>query len=283
MPPRNIAVTDHRVRLAGLPPELTGLRVVQMTDFHVGRWFLAESVQVAVALANDLAPDLLVLTGDFVGYRSMRHFDALRRELSRLRASLGVLACLGNHDHWEAADQIRGGLEDLGIQVLVGRSARVAPGLWTAGIDDLMVAEQSLAQATAGIVDGEAVILLSHNPVVIGQVADRPWLVLAGHTHGGQLALPGLGPRRTSTLPLLRWFVRAYESTGVLLHRGRLQAVSGYRYPAGWYAEGRARLYVNRGLGAAHILPLRLNCPPEIARFIVEPGGHVTEACSPGV
>jgi predicted MPP superfamily phosphohydrolase len=265
------------VRLAGLPEALAGLRLAQLTDLHIGRWFGARRVREVVSLTNSRDADLLVLTGDFVGFRAMRSFEAALPELAALKARLGVFACLGNHDHWEGVRQVRAALERIGIRVLVDESQSVAPGLHLSAIDDLMMAEPDLEAVTGAVPGDEAGVLLSHNPIVLPQVAGRPWLVLAGHTHGGQLALPGPGPRRTTTLPLLRSVVRAYESVGVLMHRGRLSAVTSHVYPAGWYVEGRACAYVCRGVGPADMCPLRLNCPAEIACFTLHPGGQVTE------
>jgi len=272
-----IDVTHHDVHLARLPQALAGLRVVQVSDLHIGRWLGAEGLREIAALTEDLAPDVLVLTGDFVAFRALRRFEAALPELARLQARLGVYACMGNHDHWEGVGRVRDGLRGIGVNVLVGTGVSVAAGLWLAAVDDAMMTAADVATAVRGAPDGEAVVVLSHNPIVLPQAADHPCLVLAGHTHGGQLALPRLGPERTASLPALRLLVRAYESMGVVWRRGWLGAVSTHRYPAGWFAEGRARMYVNRGVGVNDAFPVRLNCPPEVSCFSLHPGGEETE------
>jgi predicted MPP superfamily phosphohydrolase len=234
---------------------------------HVGFFARARLVRSAVSLANACEPDITVLTGDFLSYRCMHYFRDAAPELEALHAPLGVFACLGNHDHWEDADEVRAILEDVGVRVLVDESARLADGLWLAGVDDLMIREPDLERTAAGIPDGAAVVLLSHSPMILPYVADRPWLVLAGHTHGGQVALPFIGPRGTARVPGVKWLMHAWERSGVRRHGGRVEAVSGHRYPEGWYQEGRATMYVNRGIGINQMWPIRLNCPAEIACF----------------
>lgn len=277
-----IDVTHHDVRLARLPEALAGLRIVQVSDLHIGHWLGTNGLPEIASLTASLAPDLLVLTGDFVAFRAMRRFEAALPELAALRARLGVFACLGNHDHWEGVERVREGLGGIGVNVLIGDGAPVASGLWLAGVDDAMMTPADVAATVRGAPDGEAVVVLSHNPVVLPHAAHHPCLVLAGHTHGGQLALPRLGPERTARLPVIRLLVRAYESLGVVCRRGWLGAVSTHLYPAGWFAHGRARMYVSRGLGLNDAFPLRLNCPPEIACFALHPGGEETEGTQRG-
>jgi hypothetical protein len=255
------------VPLAGLPAELDGLRVVQISDLHLGPLFRAGSARRIVTLANACHPDVVVLTGDFVNYRAIKYLPAGVRELTGLQAPLGVFACLGNHDHWEDAEAVRKALEAVGVRVLVNESTPVAQGLSIAAVDDLMSGRPDLERAMAGLTDDGAVVLLSHNPTILPKVADRAWLVLSGHTHGGQIALPFLGPRGTARLPGVGSFEYYYEWIGVRARHGRTDAISTYRYPEGWYREGRARMYVSRGVGFSQGMPIRLNCPPEIACF----------------
>lgn len=272
---RRIQVTEHAVPLPGLPAALEGLRVVQVSDLHFGRQAGADFARRVVALANGCRPDMVVLTGDFVSYHALEALAAAALELAGVRAQLGVFACLGNHDHWEdhhapGAPRIRAALEDAGVRVLVNAALPLAEGLWLAAVDDLMAGAPDLEAAAREVPAGAPAVLLSHNPTVLPQVAGRPWLVLAGHTHGGQVALPFLGPRGTAALLGMRSFMRWYEGLGLRVHWGRREAVAAYRYPAGWYAEGRARMYVNRGAG--HVWPIRLNCPPEVACFVLTAG-----------
>jgi len=268
-----VQLTEHSVPLPGLSPGLDGLRVLQLSDLHVGRLFRSRPVRLAVSLINACRPDLIVLTGDFVSHGGLRHLKRAAPELSALRAPLGVFACLGNHEYWEGVDEVRAILDDAGVPTLVNDSAHLADHLWVAGVDDLMSGEPDLERTMADVPDGSAVVLLSHNPMILPQVADRPWLILAGHTHGGQVALPFLGPRATARVPGLKWLMHVWEWSGVRRHGGRVEAIAGARYPAGWYQEGRARMYVNRGFGFNQTWPIRLNCPAEIACFTLRTAG----------
>jgi len=262
-----VEVTRHAVPLAGLLPDLSGLRLVQVSDLHLGPFFGPASGRRIVALIQACQPDLVVLTGDFAHRRWGRSLREVAVEFQALPARFGVWACLGNHDYWEGVREIRATLEGVGVPVLVNEKVCLAEGLWLAAVDDLMAGQPDLDRTTDGLPEEAGVVLLSHNPTLLPQVADRPWLVLSGHTHGGQMAIPCLGPRGTARLPGIRSFMYAYEWLGVRVHHGRLETISTYRYPAGWYQAGRARMYVNRGVGLSLNWPLRLFCPPEIACF----------------
>lgn len=269
VPVRRIQLTHHEAGLARLAPELDGFRLVQLSDLHSSLVVGAGQVRRAVRIANGCNPDLVVITGDFVSFRSMQHLAAGAEELRGLRSHYGVFACLGNHEHWEGVEPVLEALEGVGIRVLVNESTPIAGNLWLAGIDDLVAGKPDLPGTTAGIPDDAAVALMSHSPMVLPEVANRPWLVLAGHTHGGQVSVPFLGPRRTIGLPGVKAFARFYEAVGVAARRGRLEAVSTYRYPAGWYHEGQASMYVNRGVGVNPACPVRVNCPAEVALFVL--------------
>jgi predicted MPP superfamily phosphohydrolase len=264
---RRIEVTRQEVPLAGLPRALDGVRVVQLSDLHVCAMLQHRTIRRVVALANAENPDLVLITGDFVSYRSSGYLPAAARELRALRARLGVFGCLGNHEHWEGVARVRPMVEAGGVTVLVNESREVADGLRIAAVDDLMSGQPDLPAATAKLPKDAAVLLLSHNPAILPQIAEHPWLVLAGHTHGSQVALPFLGPRGTARLPGVPRLMYAWEWLGVRARHGRVDAVVSYRYPAGWYGQGHARLYVNRGTGFNQGWPVRLNCRPEIACF----------------
>ncbi|MBI3920664.1 MAG: metallophosphoesterase [Armatimonadetes bacterium] len=264
-------MSRHGVTLPGLPPDLDGFRVVQLSDFHIGLFLRAKAVRRAVSLTNACEPDVVVLTGDFVNYRSLRFLPAGARELPALQSRLGVYACLGNHDHWEGVEKVRVALQEVGVRVLVNESLQITEGVCVAAVDDMMSGEPDLQATVHGIPKDAAVILLSHNPTILPQVTERPWLVLSGHTHGGQMALPFLGPRGMTRVRGIRWIMQKYESLGLRTHGGRPEAVCGHRYPAGWFQEGEARMYVNRGIGSNQVWPFRYNCPAEIACFTLAP------------
>lgn len=264
---RRVEVSHHNATISNLPIEMNGIRVVQISDIHVSPLFRAGSMRRIVRMTNDCHPDLIVLTGDFVNYGSIKYLPKTVQKLRALKAPLGVFACLGNHDYWEGADEVRAVLEDNGVKVLMNENVKLGDRLYLAGLDDLMSGSPDLKQTLEGIPDNSAAILLSHNPTVLPRVRDHDLLVLSGHSHGGQIALPFLGPRRTIELPGLNAFTRYYESFGVKARHGRMDAVSTYRYPEGWYNDERAKMFVSRGIGFNLAIPIRLNCAPEIACF----------------
>ena len=218
-----------------------GLRVVQLGDLHLGPLVPPEHVRAAVDLALALRPDLIALTGDFVTSASRGELSALAAELSRLQAPLGVLGCLGNHDHWVDAAAVAGAVERAGVRLLKNASVIVERGgarLFIAGVDDVNVRKDDLGRALSGIPSDGPVLLLAHEPDFADEAAgdSRVRAQLSGHSHGGQVKLPGV-PRVLP--PLAR------------------------KYPEGLYKVGGLCLYTTRGVGV--IGPgIRLNCPPEV-------------------
>jgi predicted MPP superfamily phosphohydrolase len=272
IPPRRVSVTNHTVQISNLPESMDGLRVVQISDLHVSPLFKKGSVRKIVKMTNALNPDLVLLTGDFVNYHSMKYLPDGAKELRKLKSRFGIYACLGNHDYWEGADDVRRILDRNGVTVLMNEHIKVGDGLYLAAIDDLMSGKPDLKKALNGLPDQSPVILMSHNPTILPQVANYDLLVVSGHTHGGQIALPFLGPRKTFGLPGINDFTKLYESAGVKARHGRMDTVSTYLYPEGWYNKGKAKMYVCRGVGFGLTIPIRLNCPPEIACFRISSG-----------
>jgi predicted MPP superfamily phosphohydrolase len=246
--PRRLSVEQVALPLAGLPAPLAGLRVVQLSDIHLGPLVPPESLKAAVDVALDLRPDLIALTGDFVTRTDGGEFLTLAAELSRLRAPLGVFAVLGNHDVWTGAERVTRVLESAGVRLLRNASAAVERNgarLVIAGVDDVTEERDDLARALAGMPDDEAVLLLAHEPDFADEAARDPRVraQLSGHSHGGQVKLPGL-PR---VLPPLA-----------------------EKYPEGLYRVGGLHLYTTRGIGV--IGPgVRFNCPPEVTLLELAP------------
>lgn len=233
-----IVVTRHTVPLRGLPPGVQRVRVVQLSDLHRG-WLVAEGmIERAAQIAAEQHPDLVALTGDFVS-RNAENIVSCARALSELRARYGVWCVRGNHDYWTRdIDRVMGGLRDVGFQELVNEHVAVGVGrLRIVGLDDPTGGKSDPAQAFRGVDPGDPVIVLSHQPQAVAWVQRRPVVVLAGHTHGGQVYFPG----REWTMP-------------------------GGGYVAGWYRRGQARLYVNRGIGVVG-LPIRVMAAPEVSVF----------------
>jgi predicted MPP superfamily phosphohydrolase len=253
--PHQIEITHQTIAVEKLPAEFRGLRIVQLSDVHHSPFLDEERINEAVRMANDLRPDMVALTGDYISH-SRDYIAPCARALGRLRAAHGVFAVLGNHDHWTDGAMMRDALVDQGIRVLCNESTRIERGsshIRLAGIDDMMVKRDNLRQALEQTSWDETRILLSHNPAIIREAARAGIdLVLSGHTHGGQINWRLLTGRKDRKIA--RWLRRPSRR----LMRGHAQL-------------GSTQLYVNRGLGTV-IVPLRYGCPPEITLLeIVRP------------
>ncbi len=245
-----LAVERVTVPIAGLHPALEGFRLVQMSDLHLYPHTQPSLIRRAVALANRLAPDLVVLTGDYVFATAQAAFE-LGAILSELRARHGLLAVMGNHDWWTDVETVRAEFARWSLPVLdnAGELIAVDEGrLYVAGVDDLWSGEPDLEAALADRPAGVPVILLAHEPDFADEHADdgRIAVQLSGHTHGGQVRMPGQRPL-------------------VLPPYGR-------KYAAGLYRVGAMWLYVNRGIGVV-TPPVRLNCRPEVTLITLTAGG----------
>jgi uncharacterized protein len=245
--PFSLEATAHEVSLPNLPAALDGLKVVQLTDPHRGDLTPDAVIRAAVRQAAAWEPDLVVLTGDYVRWDAA---DALplARLLSPLRPRLGMLAILGNHDYENPERLVRTLTETAGIRLLRNASVELAPGLFVSGIEDTWRGVPDPGTALQGVPGDAALLFLTHNPVGVRFVQNRACLALAGHTHGGQICVPGLSPH----------FPPGME---------------GFDRIAGWGTYGGARLYISRGIGCT-AYPVRLNCPPEVSLFTLRPVGH---------
>ena len=235
-------ITEMDIRMRRLSAAHDGLRIVHLTDIHHSIYTPLEDVERAVDLTNQLHPDLVALTGDYVTF-SPAYIRPVAEVLGRLRARLGVFAVLGNHDFQVDADEMTRALEDQQIHVLRNSHYALHAGharLWLLGIDDLWWGADDLEAGVRHIPSHDPKILLCHNPMGIRMaVKHKIDLVLSGHTHGGQVRLPLLGA----------WYGRS-----------RL----GKRFVQGWNRLDGTQIYVSRGIGKV-VLPLRVGCPPEIA------------------
>ena len=242
--------THVRVALPGLSEDLRGLRIVQISDLHIGNGLEGARLDRVVERVNAHEPDVVALTGDLFDFDPRFVEDGARR-LNALRARHGVFAVLGNHDGYTGLELVADALARLApsVTVLRGHLVRLPTGspLYVAGIDDpgtrftardLHIPElEELAALRPA--DGHS-ILLVHRPEAFVQAAKLGFpLVLAGHTHGGQLALPTRGGRHNLASLVTR-------------------------YTRGLFAEHGSFLYVNRGIGVAGPA-IRLNCAREIA------------------
>jgi uncharacterized protein len=235
-------ITETEIWLRRLPAAFNGLRIVHLTDIHHSLFTPLETVNRAVHLANQMRPDLVALTGDYVTL-SPSYIWPVARALGKLRSRLGTYAVLGNHDFQVDPEEMTEALRAQHIRVLRNsHHALRARGsaVWILGVDDLWWAADDFHAALESVPARDLKILLCHNPLGIFTAASHSIdFVLSGHTHGGQVRLPLLGSLR-----------------------GRSKL--GERFVEGWNRVDGTQIYVNRGIGKV-LVPVRLGCPPEIA------------------
>ena len=257
--PRNgkdwVEVTQFQIVLPRLGAAFDGYRLIQISDFHFGTWLGSPQLEHAIDLVNQQQPDLVAITGDFVSYHPERYYDDLLHALSRIQSKDGVVAILGNHDHWSDPLLIRQLLEQAGILDLSNSLYTLIRGndsLHLCGVDDYMTANDHLGKVLSQLPDQGAAILLAHEPdfADVSASTGRFDLQISGHSHGGQVVLPWLGS------PFLPGYAR--------------------KYPSGFYQVNGMSLYTNRGLGTAEF-QVRLNCRPEITAFTLHPVKSKTE------
>ncbi|HET8951852.1 MAG TPA: metallophosphoesterase [Solirubrobacteraceae bacterium] len=224
-----------------------------LTDLHAGVPHAGEhAIARWVARMNDEAPDVVLLGGDYADahwlFGGRMRPERIAERLAELRAPLGRVAVLGNHD-WKAFGmQMWTALAGAGIPVLENDAlAFDAPGgrFHVAGVADVRYRRPDLARALAPVPEGEPVIVLSHDPDVFPYMPSRVALTISGHTHGGQVAIP-------------------------LLRRPFIPSRHGERFTRGHIAEHRRHLYVSAGLGTSG-LPVRLFAPPELLVLELRP------------
>jgi predicted MPP superfamily phosphohydrolase len=243
------------IPLRRLPHQFDGFTIVQLSDFHYEEEFSAIPIRRSVELVNSLHPDLVVFTGDFVTVPMFRFgLQAARAAanavfpcaaiLSGIKARMGSFAILGNHDAYSNPALVASGLRSHGISLL--KNSRVpiehaGARFWLAGVDDALEGQPDLGAAIEKIPNGEPIILLAHEPDFADQAALTPVdLQLSGHSHGGQIWIPGLGA------PWLPPLAR--------------------NYPRGFYKIENMVLYTNVGIGTIRA-PIRINCIPEVTHI----------------
>lgn len=253
--PLSLRVRRYDIPVRGLPRELNGLRIVQISDTHHGPFIPLSQIEFAIERANALMPDLVVLTGDYV-HRTSRAVPGGVGVMKQIRARLGVAAVLGNHDHWEGAGACRGEFERAGIPLVdnvrlfltpegLGQAPQPGRSLCVAGVGDLWEDDVNFERALQGVDPSIPRVLLSHNPDTAELVPPgiRIDLMFSGHTHGGQVRLPVVGAPLAPT----RY---------------------GAKYLGGLCHGPVSPVIVSRGVGMAG-LPLRLAVPPEIGLIVL--------------
>jgi predicted MPP superfamily phosphohydrolase len=256
--PTWLELNQFEVYISDLPASFAGFRIAQLSDFHCSRQVTPGYLSEAVNLAQAQSPDLVVLTGDFI-HRGYKYVHTVAKPLGRLSAPYGVFAVLGNHDfsvrnalgfrryrHLHRA--VANALAVHGIRVLHNESVRLVrqnASLQLIGVEDLWSRVCDLDGAFTNLSHSVPCIVLAHNPRTVEHLAGRRCdLMLSGHTHGGQVNLPGLG-RPT------------------LGRRAR-------RFAAGMYRYGDTQVYVNKGVGFG--FRFRFGVRPEVAVLTLQPG-----------
>jgi predicted MPP superfamily phosphohydrolase len=241
--PRRLRVRGVELVLPDWPARHGGLRVAVVSDLHAGAPHAGLGmVDRVVERIRALQPDLVALLGDYVdpsvAFAARVAPEAVAERLGSLRPRLGVFAVLGNHDWVHAGDRMSHALRAAGITVLEDAAIEPAPGLWVVGLADERERRPD-PHATLAAVPAEAgVIALAHNPDTFPRIPTRVQLTLSGHTHAGQVNVPGL--------------------------RGRMiPSRYGARYAGGHVVEGGHHLYVTGGVGTSGY-PVRLFARPEV-------------------
>lgn len=249
--PNRPRIVRKEIALRRWPSRLDGFAVALLSDFHYDPHFSAHPIHAAIGMVNDLHPDLIALTGDFVSapifgsdaeaVAAAVTAEPCARLLSQMHAPHGLWAVMGNHDFYTDHRLVTRRLRDVGIQVLANQSVPVERNgarFWLAGVNDVLSETADLDATLHDVPKEEATILLAHEPDYADEVAHHPVdLQLSGHTHGGQVRLPLMPP---VFLPELA-----------------------KKYVSGLFRVGPLKLYTNPGLGTIG-LPIRWNCPPEI-------------------
>lgn len=240
-----LVVPHFVIRSQRVPPALDGLRIAQLSDLHLRSWngvFAAARLKLA-----DIDPDMIVITGDLGDTRAPAQgvADFVHRIFEGFTPPLGIFAVLGNHDDPQLADLVESDLRVLSNEHVCldyrGQSLIVA------GIDDRTPTSSDVPSAMLGAAADKFTILLAHYPSTIYRLPrGRVDLMLAGHTHAGQIRLPGVG----ALWPVFEGIPRKFYK--------------------GLHEWNGTRFYVNAGLGCSWILPVRVCCPPEIAVFTLK-------------
>lgn len=244
-----IGVTETTLGVSGLPDAFNGLRIALLTDLHLSPLVAPEDIERTVAMTLEQRPDLIVLGGDYVTWGHDRFVGPVGELLAPLTAPLGVLAILGNHDSDEdGRNDVAAALARNRFIVLRDAHTRIERG--GDALDFIGLRYWTRKTSTlAKLIDapGNVNILLAHDPRRVTEAAELNLpLVLSGHTHGGQIVLPGVGAWNRGFFPTMQ---------------GALE-------------RDNTVLFVSRGIGMVYV-PVRLNCPPEIAMLTLQRRGAI--------
>ena len=247
--PELFDLVNVNVKINDLPFTFHNYRIINLTDIHLGQWISPEYLNGVADYVNSLNPDMITLTGDYVSYILEGYEDDLLDSFKKLKAKDGKYAVLGNHDHWAGAEEIRKILKKSNIVDLsndVYTLEKDGEKLNISGVDSLTVGADDFDKVLEKLPNDGASILLVHEPdfAEISSKTDRFDLQMSGHSHGGQLVIPGV-----KTTP----FRCSYS----------------IKYPVGAYKVKNMIQYTSKGLGTNSFW-LRINCKPEITQFYLK-------------
>jgi predicted MPP superfamily phosphohydrolase len=231
----HLGITEADLPVSGLPPSLDGLRIGFLTDIHHSRMVPADDVAQAVALTLSMTTDLIVLGGDYVTWGERGYVGPVAELLKPLQAPNGVFAILGNHDDDR---DMPAALARNGFTVLKDQTTRLTVRGETIDLIGIRFWTRKMSEIVHVVRrSSEAAILLAHDPRRLTEAAalDIP-AVLSGHTHGGQIVIPGIGAIARRNFPVV----------------------------AGLGRRDNSSIFVSRGVGTVYV-PVRINCPPEVA------------------
>ncbi len=251
--PDSLHVQTYDLPLQHWPAAQSGLRIAVLADIHAGApWIRRAKLQQICAEVQAAAPDLILHTGDFLAgpmpFRSEMTPDGVAKALACLHAPLGVYAILGNSDYeYGAGTMIRKAFESNGVQVIENQLLKIAYGgqhFWLFGITDISQGTQPIKKLLEKVSDDAPIIAFTHQPSIFHALPARINLLIAGHTHGGQVRLPLLG-------------------------RPALDYLKMAKFPAG-HISSQTDLFVSTGIGTNN-LGVRFGVPPEISLLVLRP------------
>lgn len=250
--PGRLVTRQETIQITNWPQQLDGLKIAVLSDIHADDWFVdTRKLHEIVERTNQLQPEIIVILGDYMAgdgwVTSKVEPEVFAAALKNFRAPLGVYSVLGNHDWWNDGEKVRIALEQIGIKVLEDDVFEVnarGTSLWLVGLSDLWTRRPKIVESVNKVPEGQPMIALTHNPDIFPRLPERAQLMIAGHTHGGQVRLPLIGSVVSSS---------------------RL----GDRYTRGHLVENNHHLFVTTGIGTS-IIPVRFGVTPEIVLLTLQ-------------